>query len=125
MTFRNLSTLEDLYTIVSIDTYVDRKRLKFYSRGQSVDAQTNQRYHSEFYDTLLFGLCNSRTHATPCYAKVLLDAADFNYSQAHIDHDFLYHEQQPEMFASQVGSWSDVHIGMVLNRLNLLRYDCS
>ena len=97
-----------------IDTYLGRSELKFYCRGQFDDATKNEEYPGEAYNTLLCDLFASPRSADPRYAKVPLDELDFDYSQAHIDRDFLYHLQQAEMFASPAGSWSDVHIGISL-----------
>ena len=95
-----------------VDTYLDRSDLKFYSMGQSDSAETNEKYSGEFYDTLLFNLSAPPRPVNPRYAKVQLDEAEFDFSRAHIDRDFLYQPQQAELFASPAGSWSDVHFGI-------------
>jgi hypothetical protein len=96
----------------SVDTYLDRSDLKFYSMGQSDSAETNEKYSGEFYDTLLFNLSAPPRSVNPRYAKVQLDEPEFDFSRAHVDRDFLYQPQQAELFASPAGSWSDVHIGI-------------
>ena len=95
-----------------IGKLLDRSDLKFYSIGQSDNAEMNEKYPGEFYDTLLFNLSAPPRFVNPRYAKVQLDQSEFDFSRAHIDRDFLYHPQQPELFASPAGSWSDVHLGI-------------
>ena len=93
------------------NAYLDRSKLRYYSKGQSDDAKKNEKYVDEFYDTLLLSLSAPPRFVDTRYAKVPLDELDFDYSQAHIDRDFLHNPQQAELFASPAGSWSDVHIG--------------
>ena len=95
-----------------IGKLLDRSDLKFYSIGQSDNAEMNEKYPGEFYDTLLFNLSAPPRFVNPRYAKVQLDQSEFDFSRAHIDRDFLYHPQQAELFASPAGSWSDVHLGI-------------
>jgi hypothetical protein len=89
--------------------------------GQFDNAEMNEKYFREFYDTLLFNLSAPPRPGNPRYAKVQLDEAEFEFSRAHIDHDFLYQPQQAELFASPAGSWSDVHIGIYIQRTKNIR----
>ena len=86
-----------------IGKLIDRSDLKFYSIGQSDNAEMNEKYPGEFYDTLPFNLSAPPRPGNPRYAKVQLDEAEFEFSRAHIDHDFLYQPQQAELFASPAG----------------------
>jgi hypothetical protein len=95
-----------------IGKLLDRSDLKFYSIGQSDNAEMNEKYPGEFYDTLLFNLSAPPRFVNPRYAKVQLDQSEFDFSRAHINRDFLYHSQQAELLASPAGSWSDVHLGI-------------
>ena len=101
-----------MYGTCLIGKLIDHSDLKFYSIGQSDNAEMNEKYPGEFYDTLLFNLSAPPRSVNPRYAKVQLDAPEFDFSRAHIDRDFLYQPQQAELFASPAGSWSDVHIGI-------------
>ncbi|KAK4551668.1 hypothetical protein LTR86_010999 [Recurvomyces mirabilis] len=92
-----------------------RLKLKYYSKGQFEDAKKKP---DEFYDTLLLNLSALPRPADPRYAKVAIDEHEFDYSSAPIDQDFLHNLQQPEIFASPAGSWSDVHIGILYDLAN-------
>jgi hypothetical protein len=82
--------------------------------GQSDNAEMNEKYPGEFYDTLLFSLSAPPRSPNPRYAEVQLDAPEFDFFRAHVDRDLLYQPQQAELFAIPAGSWLDVHIGIHL-----------
>lgn len=70
-----------------------------------------EQYPGEFYNDVLLSLLSAVPRKSPRYAKVPLDITEFDAKHASVADEFFLCPQQPELFASPTGSFSDIHIG--------------
>lgn len=97
------------------NTCSDHLEAKFYYKGQGDSPNDNEAYRGEYYNSLLFNLSAPARSTNVRYAKISLEDRHFNFALSHLDEHFLLNLQQPELFASPAGSWSDVHLGIVID----------